>query len=592
MFFHCNVDEVVSLSDFDSPLQIKQLMQRVVDEQQTYECEIKNITEQTLDTQIPVNIDAGNTAISMMFHRLGEPLFIEQKNIIEPIDNIYNPEESIHCGAVVFNSLLPCSIREMTSLFLPSDFNSEEKNQDKALSVQVPSFEDVCFLFENVKNDVKTINDVKNALKIIDSVGMQTVQGKTENALEAITNSLSKDSDLQVALHCVAQANFSLPSTSSFVVAELLKDSNPIETIGTKAFCYIIEKNPHIVGSLQLTMSVNNLNKFELDKKKSSLRNIGSEVDVTIKTEIPVLQDYKLVEKGIKLAKAYPTIIRNSSNNQQDLQFIFHGLVDDFKMEPIQMPLITVAKRLSHPVTVQKTILEELYHNSTSIEYIGIKVLLKIVEEIPLGIEDIEAYVNPEDFRQDKIRSEKCNIINCCRLVSAIDCEEQLASLCSTIEKEMNTEVASTIEDLSSKLKFMYKVNISEKLEWPETFNSCVDNLRSQAILFNLSECLASPVYVRNILILEGLKDNLSTKTAGQKVFSSVMENIAIHCQDTTPFIMNALHYKDSVRKYLALCQHVVKVVSIAKERVINTFALSVNYTLSFINIKSCFFSY
>ena len=204
MFFHCNVDEIVSLSDFDSPVQIKQLMQRVVDEQQTYECEIKNITEQTLDTQIPVNIDAGNTAISMMFHRLGEPLFIEQKNIIEPIDNIYNPEESIHCGAVVFNSLLPCSIREMTSLFLPSDFNCAEKNQDKALSVQNPSFEDVCFLFENVKNDVKTINDVKNALKTIDSVGMQTVQGKTENALEAISNSLSKDSDLQVATQCKA----------------------------------------------------------------------------------------------------------------------------------------------------------------------------------------------------------------------------------------------------------------------------------------------------------------------------------------------------------------------------------------------------
>ena len=547
-------------------MKIEQLMKRVLNEYQTINNEFVTLEEELTTINDSDNNNVYCSALKTMIQRLSEPIVKEVKTIVEPETIFDKTEESLHSGAVVLNSLLPCSVKEVSSLFLPCDF--EKVNlEDKAVQTRTPSIEEIYQLFENIKLDEVIIKNVSNALKTIDTTGLLTIQNSEEKTFEVLSNHLSQDSELQVALLDLAQHHFQIPSVQCFVVAELLKDKNPVETIGTKAFSHIITKNPHVVGLLQTTMSVNMLNKNKLEKKKPALENIVFELHETMTTEIPVLNDYKLVSTGIKLAKTYPIIQRHGATNQQELQYIFHGLIDDFKTEPIQMPFITVAKRLSHPVRVQKTILEELYHNSSNIDYIGIKVLLKIVEETPLVVENIETYVSPEDFKKDKIKLEKSNIVNCCRLVSAIQSEEQLSLICNTIDNEMKTEVASTIEDLSRKLKFMYKVNSSEKLEWPETFNSNVENLKCQATLFDLSESLASSIYVRNVLLYEGLKNTLSSKTAGQLAFASVMENMAVHCQDTTSLVLNSIFKKDSVKKYLSICQNVSNVVSLAKER-------------------------
>ncbi len=546
-------------------------MKRVSNEYNTINNEFVTLEEELTTINDSDNESLSCSALKTMIHRLSEPIVKEVNNIVEH-ENIFDEtEESLHSGAVVLNSLLPCSVKEVSSLFLPCDFK-KTNFEDKAVETKTASIKGIYQLFENIKFDEAIIKNVSNALKTIDTDGLLTIQNSEEKTFEVLSNHLGHDSELQVALLDLAKHHFQIPSVQCFVVAELLKDKNPVETIGTKAFSHIIAKNSHVVGTLQPTLSVNILNKSKLEKQKTALENIVLELNETMMAETTLLNDYKLVSTGIKLAKTYPIIQRYGTTNQQELQYIFHGLIDDFKAEPIQMPFITVAKRLSHPVKVQKIILEELYHNSSNIDYIGIKVLLKIVEEIPLVVENIETYVSLDDFKKDKIKLEKSNIINCCRLVSAIQSEEQLSLICNTIDNEMKTEVASTIEDLSRKLKFMYKVNSSEKLEWPETFNSNVDNLKCQATLLDLSESLANPIYIRNVLLYEGLKNKLSSKTAGQIAFASVMENMAVHCQDTTSLVLNSIFKNDAVKKYLSICQNVSNVVSIAKGRSLHNF--------------------
>ena len=518
-------------------------------------------------TQSEKEVDAMvGSALTNCIHRLCEPCFKVHDTVLEK-EKIYTVKKSdLQAGKMVLAKLLPCTVGEVSSLFLPSDFNREKNDNFSAVWQITPSVMWHPGVFENVLLTSELQNKLERALQTIENCSMNIASHSVNALFESLKPKLDSDPEVQIGLLTLSEEILPLPIIDVIVPMEGSKQSEVIENIGTYAIARLLDHQHFGVQEITKNVCVDSLKQKDMIKNRMLLEGIVSnQCSCPLKFEMTSMKNFLPIEKGLVAAKNITLMKRHGVTTEDIMKYIGHQHNDIFEMNSVQMPFITVARRISSPLIVKKAIIQELNKNFDSSNCIGIKVLLDVIENVAYHVTNIEDYINPSDLLNDNIEKEKIVISQCTQIMSEAGGPEELVQMLSTEETAYHKELNNGVLDLV--LKLQLPINNQKSIIFEPNMNCDIfNNVEGQSCLYNIAEQLSSSLFVKQIITSEAIRLCVLPSNPGFLALSKVLEKVHVQHENVQTLLAAEPFKPKTIERYLSSCQKITQILKFAQE--------------------------
>lgn len=557
------LDEVVTCEVFNNESTREKVMKKIR-EKKMINVHYTNVLETILTDEMKSQ-DVNNAALTCCLHRLNNSYLAEQNQLLEKEETNASLTDLRH-GKQIFSDLLPCNIEVISSLFLPSDFIPSSRRTEYVLSLKIPMDNFVIDVSENVSVANSILGKVKKALLVIENTAANISSKSVETIYDALKAQISSDEETQMGLLKITNFLFPL-SVLHHVIPESLTGQNTfIDNIGTSVMASLIEKDHLVVHSLIHELSAENFSIENINRQKVMVELLSENLKTSLlKFEMPSLKNYVAIEVGMKAVKNIAICKRYGSTVEKVFDYFSSQSVCKFDDITVQMPLLTVARRISNPVLVKTILADEVNKSLNIIPFLGFKVLLAVIEKLPYEVKNMEDYIFPSDLLQENINKERSAVSNCIKVVSQVENLQELVKLSDKELLNYQNDLKNAVVEVVLKLQLpltMQGKNIYDESMKHDIFN----NVQGQSCLYSLAEKLSSGLVVKQIITTESLKESKLPKNPGFIALAKVLEKVHVNQKDIQTVLEAELFDSDTVKKYLSMCQSTARIVKTSQE--------------------------
>lgn len=513
--------------------------------------------------------DVSHKALISLGLRLCEPLDIIQ---------FINSEKETNTGSDLINislqavrkceALFPCTVKEFSQFFTVSDFLSDEAVLHDCLPQCV-----VKNRLSAAINNEKAVSysegvrrKVFHALKTIETHVSDTCMMGIQDAYNMLKPILSNDVETQVGLVVLADNLLAVPLIHEIWSHDFLMNQEVLECAGTIVMAKVVESSPTILKQLIEMCSVTQITEEKIQTQKSILQNVHDcAVLFPSHSEVVTSSDFYLVQKSIKAVHAFVTRKKRDLSVENIIFSILGGNIARFISDTIQMPYITVARRLSCPAVVEQAILLECASEHKSSSLIGMKILGEVMFNLPYEIDNIELFLLEQDFCEANVKKEKLILERISEVQSKIESPSEVVSLSKHISAEVESDMKHAIKDF-----VFYSQTATETIVDPAEYLArydLLDNVQGQACLIELAERLSNCIIVKQILIQDMIENKAFAKHPGFCALKKVLEVYPIQVELVDTYLAEDIFKVDKTRKTILLWQQISSYERILQER-------------------------
>ena len=294
-----------------------------------------------------------------------------------------------------------------------------------------------------------------------------------------------------------------------------------------------------------------------------------------LKLEMATLKNYKPVEHGLMAAKNFAIAKRYGANYEDIMKFIENGCINNFESDAVQMPLLTVAKRISNPIFVKNIIIQDQISSLKSSNLVGMKVLLSVISKVAYNIQNIEDFIYITDLLQENITKEKALLTQYAQHLEYHKIGQETSQMFHNIPEH---DFQKAVTDLILNLQLPVSIDIRVALE-PSSLDDVLCNIQGQSCLFDIAERLSNSLYVKQIITTEALKHGELPKLPGFLAVRKVLENTHVQHTQVIAMLSDKPVMLEKLNKYISACQSIASMVKISQE------SLNITY-MSFCKMK------
>ena len=558
------LDEVVTVQDFCNENTACTVMRKI---QEVVGC---NVSEADILEKYTLNKDheyeAIHGALSCCLFRLNEACFQNDNILFETEETESKQQANLEHAKQILSEFLPSSIQEISCLFLPSDFIPDKITKLKSTLQNISGENIILESFENASENFSIQQKVRKAIQVVENISKTICSEGINEIYEALCSKISSDEETQIGLLTLSEPLLPSPIIHSVIPCDLYRQDTFYQTMGTFVMASLLVKEHFQSEKTHIIENIAKLTKERFLQHKAVIENITNNLKNTpIMLEMVSMKHYQSIEDCLIAVKNVEVIKRFGANTEEVFKFIENENMERFNMDSVQMPLITVARRISNPLMVNKMIVQELGMGMPIPNLIGLKVLMEVLEKIPYTVGNIDEFLLPSDLLQENIFKEKSLVTNFSRLVETVTGGQELVQMLGQEELNQSRAVSKAVEEIVLNLQLPINLNKHVLLE-PNIKHEILNNVQGQACLYNLAEQLSSGLNVNQILTAESLKECSLPKAPGFLALARVLENIHVQYEDVQTLLTDVPYKPDIIQKYLAICQNISEIIKVSQE--------------------------
>lgn len=551
------------IEDLNEPGSMKKVMQKI-QECVAYETSRPTLME-NLGRHSETNESSFENALNTSIIRLCEPCYKINEMPLEQEKSCPVAKLDLQTGKLIYAKLLPCTVGEVASLFLPADFQTSSTQKLNSVWEGIPDAVWQPGMFEDVVQECMVHKELEKALKTIENCSLNIASHNEEHLFEKLVPKVSSEPNIQIGLLTLSEEYLPLPIVDVIVPMEASKQSKIIENIGTFAMARLVKLQHLEAQDLTETFCVDQLRQERLNENKAVVEEIASNLKICpIKFEMTSFSNFPPVEKGLLAAKNFTLAKKFGVSTEDVVKYMTCQMNHSFEMNSVQMPFLTVARRISNPIIVKKTLIHELSQSFDNTECIGMKVLLNILENSSYEVRNIEDFIAPSDLLHDNIEKENAVVSQCTQLLSTGGYEEVMQLL--------DAEKADYIADfkdgvmelvLNLQLPVHHQKNtILDSSKNLEIFN----NIQGQSCLYDMAEQLSSSLFVKHVLTSEAIKSSSFPQTPGYIALSKVLEKVHVQHESVQTLLSSEPFGQNKIEHYTSTCKKIEEILAYAQE--------------------------
>ena len=422
------------------------------------------------------------------------------------------------------DAVFPCSVKEFTTFFMAADFSDEKMKKCCSFPLIVPKNRQTTITQQEVVVNYSEAvqSKVAYALENVEAHLKNSCVSNIQEAFSLVKPMIGNDVETQVGLVLLADNFMPVTSIQEIWSQDLVMEQPLIECAGTIVVAKLVVSHPMLLQQLQEISSLQKLNQENVYMLKSILENVCTDFALTsLVSEVVCHSNFDLVKKSIKAAENLVMRKLRDISVESIICSFEGGQISKFTSDIIQMPLITVARRISSPAVLENAILMNYAQENNVPTEIGFKVLYEILLKLPYQVENIESYLFEEDFEEKKIKKEKLLLTEICAEYRKIDITE-VVSLSQQIFSKFESELKHAVKDFIQNAPTISGKQVSP-CEFPDRYN-ILDNIQGQVCLLGLAERLTNGIIVRQILINEMIENKKISRLPGFFALKKVLE--------------------------------------------------------------------
>jgi hypothetical protein len=466
------------------------------------------------------------------------------------------------------NTIFPLSVQELAYFFRERDFNLESQ-----LSFSVPqsittSMHSAINGQETLTHNIENIRSkIVSAFKNVENYIQGTVITNIQEAFHLIKPCISSDAEIQVGLVLLAETVLTLPIIEEIWSLDFVKDQPLLDCAGTVLVAKIVECNPMLLQQLTKITSVQILSPDSIsNKQKRILENVCSFPTFSgLRSDVIIHSDFDLVKKCIKATQSFVQIKElNDVSVENRICGVANCNINEIDSDNIQMPMITVARRISSPTALENVILLEYSVNKKLPKLVGLHILKEIIINLPYQILDLDLYIHEEDLDETNILKERLVLEEIAAKSCCINAPTEGVSVSGQLFANNERIFKKAVKD------FIYNNDAITKSDVPICENmklyDVFDTIQGQAYLFDMAKKLSDSITVNKILVFETLEKNDIPRFPGLFALKKVLELYPVKVECIEMLINDGLSDSSKVKNFVAVCQQISSCVKTFQE--------------------------
>ena len=518
---------------------------------------------ENIEKQSKKEHEKAQAALTCCLYRLGETYSQEESTPTEQeSENSFSP--ILQKGTRNLLQLLPCSIETISHLFHPSDFKQNKVLTKRIQKQNIPEDVLVGNIFEFVANDARIVHKVEKALQVFEESAKSVCSHNSSEVMEFLSEHVEKDTETQMGLLILSENFFPVPMIDRIIPADCLQSEEFPQTLGTVVMASLIEREHLSVKEIEKLVSTTDLNQHKIKEEQILIEEIVDNLRTSpLKFEMLSMKNYDPIKRGLRAVKNVITAKRYGASYEGVIKFIENETINFFEVDAVQMPFLTVAKRISNPMLVKNIIIQEQLDCVKTSTLIGMQVLLKVIEKIAYNVSNINDFLYPTDLLQENVLKERALLAQYAQQVESLATGNEIPQMMNINEDQQKFQ--SAVTDLVLDLQLPVSINNRIIIE-PSSLDEILCNIQGQSCLFDIAERLSNDLFVRQIVTTEALKHGGLPKFPGLFAIRKVLENTHIQQTDVITMLSDQPCKLEKIDRYLAACQSITALVKTTQE--------------------------